>query len=158
MISKAVTIGEKFPYFCLPSTRGKETTNSDFVSEYTVVFIYPKDNTSSCTREALNFSNELMTFQNLKTSVFGLSKDNIASHEKFIEKHSLEIPLISDVELKLIKPLNSWVEKSMYGKVYWGVERSTFLLSKDQNILKIWRRVKVNNHVNDVIEAIKNFN
>jgi peroxiredoxin Q/BCP len=157
MYNKQINVGDKFPKFSLPSSDGGQISNKNFASKFNVLFVYPKNDTNSCTKEAIEFSNNQILFKDLKVGVFGLSKDNIASHKKFIKKRELTIPLLSDEELVLIKLLNAWVTKSMYGKVYMGVERSTFLMSEEGLILKIWRKVKVNNHVREVIETIKSF-
>ena len=87
MSSKSIRVGDKFPLFCLPTTSGKEITNSDFITNFTVIFLYPKDNTSSCTKEAIDFSKNVKTMKNLNTTVFGLSKDSLLSHKKFIQKN-----------------------------------------------------------------------
>ena len=115
-------------------------------------FIYPKNDTSSCTKENLTFSENIKEFEKLKINLFGLSKDSIESHLKFTNKYKLEVELISDPDIHLIKQLGSWVKKSMYGKEYMGVERSTFLIDEDNIILEIWRKVKVNGHVQNVLD------
>ncbi len=143
----------KFPIFSLPASDGKTYSDKDFSKGTFVLYIYPKDMTSGCTLEAQNFRDAQKEFEKLGVKVFGLSKDPIKSHEKFCEKESLNFPLISDESTELIQALGAWKEKSMYGRKYWGAERSTFLI-KDGKIIKEWRKVSVTGHVEDVIKSI----
>jgi peroxiredoxin Q/BCP len=120
-----------------------------------IIFIYPKNDTSSCTKENLAFSENVKEFDRLNINIFGLSKDGIESHQKFTNKYNLEVELISDPDIHLIKQLGSWVKKSMYGKEYLGVERSTFLIDENNVITEIWRKVKVAGHVQNVLDFCK---
>ena len=145
-------VGRKLPNFNLKTTKRDTLTDSDLIGNRNIIFIYPKNDTSSCTKENLTFSENVHEFERLKINVFGLSKDSIESHIKFTNKYKLEVELISDPDIHLIKQLGSWVKKSMYGKEYMGVERSTFLIDQDNTISEIWRKVKVNGHVQNVLD------
>ncbi len=128
----------------------------DLADKNFVIYTYPKDLTSGCTKEANDFSTSFKFFQDNDFLIFGLSKDSIKSHAKFIEKESIPFSLISDPECQLIKGLNCWVKKSMYGKEYMGISRSTFLVGNGLNIKKVWRNVKVKDHVTNVMAEISN--
>ena len=120
-----------------------------------VLFFYPRDNTSGCTREAKDFTENIEFFNDLNINVFGISKDSITSHEKFIKKQNLKIPLLSDEAGSVCEDFGVWKEKSMYGKIYMGIERSTFIIDGSGSVTHEWRKVKVANHVEEVLEAIK---
>ena len=152
-MSNKLIIGNKFPEFNLEASNDKHITDQSFQKKTTIVFIYPKNNTGGCTRECVDFSNLEKKFRAANTEIFGLSKDTIMSHKKFIEKNDLKITLISDPYLELIPALGAWVKKSMYGKEYMGAERTTLLLDRENNITHIWRKVKVNGHAADVLKA-----
>ena len=145
-------VGRKLPNFNLKTTKRDTLTDTSLIGNRNIIFIYPKNDTSSCTKENLTFSENVKEFEKLKINLFGLSKDSIESHLKFTNKYKLEVELISDPDIHLIKQLGSWVKKSMYGKEYMGVERSTFLIDEDNTILEIWRKVKVNGHVQNVLD------
>ena len=145
-------VGRKLPNFNLKTTKRDTLTDTNLIGNKNIIFIYPKNDTSSCTKENLTFSENVKEFEKLKINLFGLSKDSIESHLKFTNKYKLEVELISDPDIHLIKQLGSWVKKSMYGKEYMGVERSTFLIDEDNIILEIWRKVKVNGHVQSVLD------
>ncbi len=130
----------------------KEYTLSDFKGSNVILYFYPKDNTSGCTSEANSF-NEITLPDN--TIIIGVSPDSIKSHKKFAEKYGLKFLLLSDPEHKLADAFSVWGEKSMYGKKYFGIVRSTFILDKDGNITKEWRKVKVNGHAAEVISHIE---
>ena len=119
-----------------------------------VIFFYPKDDTPGCTKEAISFSKHLNEFKKNNTIIFGVSKDTLEKHEKFKKKHNVEIELASDTG-EICEIFDVWVEKSMYGKKYMGIERSTFFIDENQVIKKIWRKVKVPGHVEEVLEIIK---
>ena len=121
-----------------------------------VVFFYPRDATPTCTKEAVSFSQSKEDFAELNTVLVGISKDSIKSHEKFIIKNDLKIPLLSDSENEICEAFGVWTEKSMYGKTYMGIERSTFLIDGHGNVVKEWRKVKIKDHVADVLSAITN--
>lgn len=119
-----------------------------------VLFFYPKDNTPGCTTEAIGFSEALDQFAAQGIKVFGVSKDPMKSHDKFVSKHALTMPLISDETTDLCERFGVWKEKSMYGKTYMGIKRSTFFVRPDGEILHEWRKVKVPGHVEAVLEAV----
>ena len=120
-----------------------------------VLFFYPRDNTSGCTKEATGFSELLPAFEALNTKVIGISKDSVKSHDKFASKQGLKVPLLSDENDDICEKFDVWKEKSMYGKSYFGIERSTFLIDGIGNVVKEWRKVKVPGHVEDVLAAVK---
>ena len=120
-----------------------------------IFYFYPKDDTPGCTKEALAFNEKLSQINQLNFRVFGISKDSISKHLKFKAKYNLNFSLISDENLKICKEFGVWVEKSMYGKKYMGVQRSSFLVVKGLKVVKIWRNVKVNGHVEEIIEFIE---
>lgn len=131
----------------------KEYSLNDFKGQKVILYFYPKDNTSGCTQEACDFRDNINRLTSFAT-VIGVSPDSIKSHLKFKEKQSLNFILLSDPEHKLAEAFNVWVEKSMYGRKYMGIERSTFVLDENLNIIKDWRKVKVKGHVDEVIEYL----
>ena len=147
--------GDKAPDFELPGDREGEVSLSKLKGKTVVLFFYPKDNTSGCTKEAIGFSGKLAEFAALGADVIGVSPDSVTSHGKFREKHNLTVTLVADEEKKTILAYGAWVEKSMYGRSYMGVERSTFLIGKDGKIARIWRKVKIPGHVEEVLAAAK---
>ena len=131
----------------------KEYSLNDFKGQKVILYFYPKDNTSGCTQEACDFRDNINRLTKFAT-VIGVSPDSIKSHLKFKEKQSLNFILLSDPEHKLAEAFNVWVEKSMYGRKYMGIERSTFVLDENLNIIKEWRKVKVKGHVDEVIDYL----
>ena len=131
----------------------KEYSLNDFKGQKVILYFYPKDNTSGCTQEACDFRDNINRLTNFAT-VIGVSPDSIKSHLKFKEKQSLNFILLSDPEHKLAEAFNVWVEKSMYGRKYMGIERSTFVLDENLNIIKEWRKVKIKGHVDEVVEYL----
>lgn len=131
----------------------KEYSLNDFKGQKVILYFYPKDNTSGCTQEACDFRDNINRLTSFAT-VIGVSPDSITSHLKFKEKQDLNFVLLSDPEHKLAEAFNVWTEKSMYGRKYMGIERSTFILDENLNIIKEWRKVKVKGHVDDVIEYL----
>ena len=129
--------------------------SQDLLGKKTVIYFYPKDDTPGCTKEAINFSEKIDEFSNLNTQIFGVSRDSFEKHEKFKKKYDLKVNLISD-EGEITEYFGVWVEKSMYGKKYMGIERSTFVIDEQLKILKIWRKVKVSGHVEEVLDFVKN--
>ena len=156
IMNNDLLIGKPLPNFELQTSNNKLLKAIDLKGKLKLIFIYPKNDTSGCTKENILFSENIKEFDKLKINLFGLSKDSVESHIKFIKKYNLEIELISDPDIKLIKDLGSWVKKSMYGKEYMGVERSTFLIDQNNKIVEIWRKVKVNGHVEKVLNSCKN--
>ncbi|MEO1562747.1 MAG: thioredoxin-dependent thiol peroxidase [Pseudomonadota bacterium] len=149
-------VGEKAPEFTLPSTSGTDKSLSDYAGKTLILFFYPKDNTSGCTKEAVGFSEKLSEFEAAGAAVVGVSKDSMKSHHKFIEKHDLKVELLSDEESSLCEDFDVWKQKSMYGKTYMGIERSTFVIDGSGVITHAWRKVKVPGHVDAVLEAVTN--
>jgi len=143
------------PDVILPNETGDIIDIKDFRPNMVVLFFYPRDNTSGCTREAKDFTENIGLFNNLNINVFGISKDSITSHEKFIKKQNLTIPLLSDEAGSVCEDFGVWKEKSMYGKIYMGIERSTFIIDGSGSVTHEWRKVKVANHVAEVLETVK---
>jgi len=142
--------------FKLPSSNGKEFHLKKELKQNLIIYVYPKDNTPGCTTESIEFAKHYKTLKKLKTEVIGISKDSIESHIKFKEKFKFPFELLSDEKIKIIKELGAWGEKSMYGKKFMGIKRTTILISKNQKVIKIWENVKVKDHVKSVLEFIKN--
>lgn len=143
------------PDVILPNETGDIIDIKDFRPNMVVLFFYPRDNTSGCTREAKDFTENIELFNNLNINVFGISKDSITSHEKFVKKQNLTIPLLSDEAGSVCEDFGVWKEKSMYGKIYMGIERSTFIIDGSGSVTHEWRKVKVANHVAEVLETVK---
>ena len=148
-------IGENAPDFTLPSTSGEDVTLSSLKPNAVVLFFYPRDNTSGCTKEAIGFSELKEAFAAENVEVFGLSKDDMKSHHKFVEKQELTVELLTDADSDVCEAYDVWKEKKMYGKTYMGIERSTFLIDGEGKIAQVWRKVKVPGHVEEVMEAAK---
>jgi len=149
----ALAVGDAAPDFDLAADGGGRVRLSDLSGKTVVLYLYPKDDTPGCTKEAQGFSAAAADFAKAGAVVVGLSKDSVASHDKFKKKYELNLHLASDPDGALIEALGSWVEKSMYGKVYFGIDRSTFLIDKAGRIARIWRKVKVPGHVEAVLAA-----
>ena len=147
--------GQKLPSFRLNNQEGVSVKFP--TKEMTIIYFYPKADTPGCTKESCEFQSNLKKFNKLETSVFGISKDSVQRQSKFAEKYKLKFNLLSDESEKICEKFGVWVNKSMYGKTYKGIERSTFLVNRNGKILKIWRKVKVNNHVEEVLDTIKEF-
>ncbi len=143
-----------FP-FCLPDENRKKRCLKDFRGKWVVLYFYPKDNTTGCTKEAKDFSQYIEEFEKLNAVVIGISPDSIESHKKFKEKHGLKVILLSDESKETLQKYGVWQLKKMYGRSYYGVVRSTFLIDPDGNIAYEWRRVKVKGHVEDVLKKLK---
>ena len=150
-----IDLNDKIPSFNLEATIVNTCSDANLLGQWSVLFIYPKDNTSGCTKETKEFNERYSDFKTLGVKVFGLSKDTLASHISFSKKLDLQFPLISDPDKQLIQNLNAWKEKSMYGKKYMGTERSTFLIDQNLIIKHIWRKVKIDGHVDQVFDKYK---
>ncbi len=150
-----IDLNDKIPSFNLEATILNTCSDANLLGQWSVLFIYPKDNTSGCTKETKEFNERYSDFKSLGVKVFGLSKDTLASHISFSKKLDLQFPLISDPDKQLIQNLNAWKEKSMYGKKYMGTERSTFLIDQNLIIKHIWRKVKIDGHVDQVFDKYK---
>ena len=146
--------GDKAPAITATASDGS-SVNLGSPAEKLVLYFYPKDDTSGCTREAQDFTALARDFEKAGVKVVGLSRDPMKSHEKFIGKYDLAVPLISDQDGKISDAFGTWVEKSMYGRKYMGMERATYLIGADGRVLKAWRKVKVPGHAEEVLEAAR---
>lgn len=143
------------PDFALPTDDGNAVTLSNYKGRPVVIYFYPKDDTSGCTAQSKDFSRLIDDFRSAGADVVGISPDTVASKQKFRKKHDLTVRLAADTEKTVAQAYGVWVEKSMYGKTYMGVERSTFLIDKAGRIAKAWRKVKVPGHADEVLAAVK---
>ena len=148
-------ISQPAPDFTLPATGGGDITLSALKGKAVVLFFYPRDDTPGCTKEAIGFSADLAAFEAAGARVFGISRDTMAKHDKFTAKHVLTVPLLSDETGSVTESYGVWVEKNMYGKKSMGIERATYLIAADGTIARIWRKVKVPGHVDEVLEAVR---
>ncbi len=148
-------IGSPAPNFTLPANGGNEVSLSAQSGKFTVLYFYPKDDTPGCTKEAIGFTEAKAEFDALNTVIIGVSKDTVAKHETFIAKHDIDVVLGSDEDGSMIEDYGVWVEKNMYGKKYMGIERATYLIGPDGKILEIWRKVRVKDHVETVLNAVR---
>lgn len=148
-------IGDSAPDFKLPTDGNGEISLKGLKGQKVVVYFYPKDDTPGCTKEACGFKDSMAAFNKIGAQVIGISKCSVAKHEKFKEKYALNFPLASDENSDVCERYGVWVEKSMYGRTYMGIERATFLIDENGKIEQIWRKVKVPGHVDAVMDAIK---
>lgn len=154
--TKEVTEGDTAPEFSLPSHQGGNVALKNFKGKKTVVlYFYPKDNTPGCTQEACEFRNAYGQFSENKAVLLGVSMDPIKSHQKFSEKHDLPFPLLSDETGAVSKKYGVYKQKLLYGRSFFGIERSTFVINRQGKIVRVFRRVKVKNHTQEVFEALK---
>ena len=151
-----LTAGAVAPDFTLPTDGGGSVTLSALKGQQVIIYFYPKDDTSGCTREAIDFTGAAAKFHKLGIPVIGVSKDSLESHGKFRKKHKLKLTLASDPEIKAGNDWDVWVEKSLYGRKYMGMERATFLVDAKGVIAQAWHKVKVPGHVEAVLAAVKN--
>jgi peroxiredoxin Q/BCP len=149
----SVDVGDKAPSFILPADGGGKVSLKDLKGKTVVLYFYPKDDTSGCTAEACAFRDALPDFSKVKAAVVGISRDPVKSHDKFKAKYDLPFPLASDEDGKLCEAYGTWVEKSMYGRKYMGIERATFLIDAKGVIRNVWRKVKVPGHAKEVLKA-----
>lgn len=147
--------GQPAPTFTLPRDGGSTLTLSDFAGKPVVLYFYPKDDTTGCTAQAIDFTQLKPQFEKAGAVVIGVSPDSAKKHDKFKAKYQIGIDLVADEERKALEAYGVWAEKSMYGRKYMGVERSTFLIGSDGKIARIWRKVKVPGHAAEVLEAVK---
>jgi len=150
----SLDVGTQAPDFTLPTDGNGSVTLSALKGKPVVLYFYPKDDTSGCTAEACQFRDMHPDFSGADAVIIGLSKDSVASHDKFKKKYELPFTLAADTEGAACEAYGVWVEKSMYGKKYMGIERATFLIDRDGKIAKIWRKVKVPGHGADVLKAL----
>ena len=155
MASRELKIGDKAPSFTLPADGGSKVSLADLKGKSVVLYFYPKDDTSGCTAEAIAFSKDSKAFKAVGAVVVGVSKDSAASHDKFKAKYDLSVTLAADEETKTAEAYGVWVEKSMYGRRYMGMERATFLIDGKGIIRHVWRKVKIPGHSADVLAAAK---
>ena len=148
-------INTKAPDFTLTSTNNTDYSLKKSLGKYVVIYFYPKDDTPGCTIEANDFNKLLPQFKKLNCEVFGISKDNLKSHDKFKEKYKLKLDLLSDEELTVLKKFKVWGKKKFMGREFMGIFRTTFLIDKKGKILKIWENVKVKDHAKEVLETLK---
>ena len=149
-------ISTKAPDFKLPSTSKDKYSLKDSIGKYVVIYFYPKDDTPGCTIETNDFNKLLSKFKKLECEVYGISKDNLKSHDKFRDKYKIKFDLLADEELTVLKKYKVWGKKKFMGREFMGVLRTTFLIDKKGKIIKIWDNVKVKDHAKDVLETIKN--
>jgi peroxiredoxin Q/BCP len=146
--------GDKAPDFTLPCDEGGDVSLSGLKGKNVVLYFYPKDDTSGCTAESCDFRDRLGDFGKMDAVILGVSKDSLKSHAKFRDKHGLNFPLLSDENGETCAKYGVWKEKSMYGRKYMGIERSTFLIGRDGKVVKAWRKVSVPGHAEDVQKAV----
>ena len=148
-------INSKAPAFTSPSTSKNSYSLKDSFGKYVVLYFYPKDNTPGCTIETNDFNKLLANFKKLDCEVYGISKDNLDSHDKFRDKYNIKFDLLADEELKLLKKYKVWGKKKFMGKEFMGIIRSTYLIDKKGKILKTWTNVRVKDHAKEVLETLK---
>ena len=141
--------------FTLPSTNNVNYSLKDSLGKFVVLYFYPKDDTPGCTIETNDFNNLLSKFKKLDCEVYGISKDNLKSHDKFRDKYKIKFDLLADEELKVLKKYKVWGKKKFMGREFMGIIRSTFLIDKKGKIKKIWKNVKVKDHAKEVLESLK---
>ena len=148
-------VGDRLPSFSLPTDGGGTISAAALQGKKAVIYFYPKDDTSGCTKQAQAFRDHVAEFAAAGATIVGVSKDGVASHDKFKSKHDLPFTLASDVDGALCEAFGVWVEKSMYGKKYMGIERATFLVDESGIVQRVWRKVKVPGHAEDVLAAVR---
>lgn len=148
-------IGDSVPDFTLPADDGGTVSPADFRGKKLVIYFYPKDNTPGCTKEAIGFTDLVQDFAEADTEILGISKDSIKKHRNFRSKHDLKIRLASDAESDACERFGVWQEKRMYGKSFMGIVRATFLIDREGRIARVWPKVKVNGHAEEVLAAAR---
>ncbi len=151
----ALKEGSNAPAITLPCDGNGTFKSSDFKGQKLLVYFYPKDDTSGCTKESCSFSENIKAFEKLGVAIVGISKDSVKSHDKFKAKYDLQFPLASDENGDVCERYGVWVEKSMYGRKYMGIDRTTFLIDENGKIEKIWSKVKVDGHTDEVMAHLK---
>lgn len=154
---KSSLVGKKAPSFSLKNQNGEVISLKDFAGSYLVLYFYPKDLTPGCTTQACSFNDNLAKLKKLGVKVLGVSCDDELKHQKFIDKYKLKFDLLADTEKKMVEKYGVWVEKSMYGKKYMGIQRDTFLIDPKAKIIKHYPKVKPSEHVEELIKDIKEF-
>ena len=154
-MEQKLNIGNNAPVFCLPNQDEKEVCLAEFKRKWVVLYFYPKDNTSGCTKEAIGFTEKIDEFEKIDAIILGVSPDSPKSHRNFIQKKELKITLVSDTKHEVLETYGAWQLKKMYGREYMGVVRSTYLIDPEGKISFIWPKVKVTGHVEDVLKKLK---
>ncbi len=147
-------IGQKLENIDFAIDEQTTLSQKDLIGKKVIIYFYPKDDTPGCTSEAINFSTFKKKFEKLNVFIIGISKDTLKKHKKFKEKHNIKIELASDEDGKICEKFGVWVEKSMYGKKYMGIERSTFLFNENLELISAWNKVKVKGHVEDIFSFV----
>ncbi len=147
-------IGQDAPAFTLPRDGGSTVSLAGYAGQIVVLYFYPKDDTPGCTTEAVDFSAKAEAFAKVGATVLGVSRDTVKKHEKFRDKHGLKVALLADEDGAVCEAYGVWVEKSMYGRTYMGIERTTFLIGRDGKITRVWDKVKVKDHADEVLAAV----
>ncbi|MEO1253069.1 MAG: thioredoxin-dependent thiol peroxidase [Pseudomonadota bacterium] len=147
--------GDKAPSFKLPTDAGETVSLADFKGKALVLYFYPKDDTPGCTNEAIAFSEDIAKFKRAGAQVLGVSRDTVAKHQKFKDKHGLKVTLGADESGDVTEAYGVWVEKNMYGRKYMGIQRATFLIDEKGKIAEVWPKVKVKGHADEVLAAVK---
>ncbi|HWE46445.1 MAG TPA: peroxiredoxin [Caulobacteraceae bacterium] len=153
-MSASLQPGSPAPAFDLPTDGGGNIRLADLKGQAVILYFYPKDDTSGCTREAIDFTAAAKAFKKKGAVVIGVSKDSVKAHDKFKTKHQLDVTLASDEDGKVVERYGAWVQKSMYGRTYMGIDRSTFLIDGSGVIRHVWRKVRVPGHVDEVLAAL----
>ena len=151
-----IKINSKAPTFRLPSTNNYNYSLIDSIGKYVVIYFYPKDDTPGCTIETIDFNKLLSKFKKLECEVYGISKDNLKSHNKFRDKYKIKFDLLADEELITLKKYKVWGKKKFMGREFMGIIRSTYLIDKKGKIIKVWDNVKVKDHAKEVLETLNN--
>ena len=154
-MSQILSVGEKAPAFDLPNQDGNNVKLGDYAGKWLVVYFYPRDDTPGCTVEAREFTDLKKDFDNNNASILGVSPDSEKKHSKFIDKHNLEIDLLADENTTMLEDYGVWQEKSMYGKTYMGVVRTTYLIDPEGSVAEAWTKVKAKGHAEIVLERLK---
>ncbi|MBC7769766.1 MAG: thioredoxin-dependent thiol peroxidase [Phycisphaerales bacterium] len=154
-MAKELKLGDPAPQFDLPTAGGGRVSLGSLKGKRVILYFYPKDDTPGCTKEALNFTEKAKEFTAARVTVIGVSRDTVAKHEKFAAKHGLNVTLAADTEGLACEAYGVWVEKTLYGRSYMGVERATFLIDVKGRIERVWRNVRVPGHVQEVLEEVK---
>jgi peroxiredoxin Q/BCP len=150
-----LAVGDKAPDFNLPSSTGEQFSLKSLKGKTVILFFYPRDNTPGCTKEACGFRDALPRFKKISAAVLGVSNDSLESHKKFIDKFGLTFPLLSDEDHAVSEKYGVYKEKNLYGKIFWGIERSTFVIGPEGKLKGIFRKVKVDNHIEEVFNSLK---
>jgi thioredoxin-dependent peroxiredoxin len=154
-MAKELAIGDQAPELAIPDQAGQPVTLKEFNGKQVVLYFYPKDDTPGCTKESCDFRDAMARIKKTGAVILGVSLDSQISHQKFIKKFSLPFPLLSDSDKTVSRAYQVYKEKSMYGKKFWGIERSTFIIDTDGTLKRIFRKVKVDGHVEEVLAALK---